>query len=87
MLDNFIFKANVLKGRRFIKFPNAFCSDKASTTWLAKNGVASSDKLLFNLRTSSVYLSSSTSIKQPQDKLYANIPFVKCVFDFYNQVF
>ncbi|PUB28501.1 glycosyl transferase family 2 [Elizabethkingia sp. YR214] len=58
-IGNYMFKAEVLKEKKFIDFPFAFGSDVASTIMMAENGIASTREMLFQFRISSIHLSSS----------------------------
>lgn len=80
-IGNFMFKASVLKDKKFIEFPSAFCSDIATTIEIAENGVGNTEELLFNFRISSIHLSSSINLKQIEDKLIANNEFYKWIFN------
>lgn len=80
-IGNFMFKSRILKEKKFIQFPSAFCSDIASTILFSQNGVVNTEKLLFNFRISSIHLSSSSNSKHIIDKLNANNDFYKWIFE------
>lgn len=72
-IGNYMFKRKAILDKKFIDFPSAFCSDAATVIALAENGVATTEKMLFNFRISSIHLSSSQ--KHLDKKLEANTQF------------
>ncbi|MCI1647449.1 MAG: glycosyltransferase [Bacteroides sp.] len=69
-IGNYMFKTSVLKERKFIDFPCAYGSDTASVIMMSDCGVATTRKMLFSFRFSSVHLSSSKHYYK--EKLKAN---------------
>lgn len=67
-IGNYMFKSEVLKQKKFIDFPYAFCSDAASCIAMAENGIANTAEMLFDFRISSVHLSSSKNHLIPKLK-------------------
>jgi glycosyltransferase involved in cell wall biosynthesis len=69
-IGNFMFRASVIKGKRFIDFPCAFGSDTASTINMAENGVVNTSEMLFKFRVSTIHLSSNKG--RLKEKMEAN---------------
>lgn len=68
-IGNHLFKASVLRDKKFIDFPFGYCADVASTIMMAENGVSNTSEMLFQFRISTIHLSGS--VKHLSSKLKA----------------
>jgi glycosyltransferase involved in cell wall biosynthesis len=69
-IGNYMFKASVLKEKKFIDFPCGYGSDTATTVMMAEHGVANTKEMLFAFRLSSIHLSASAA--HYKEKIKAN---------------
>ncbi len=68
-MGNFMFKTSILKEKGFVDFPMALGSDIATSIEMAKNGMISTENILFYFRQSSIHISGS--INNPKLRIQA----------------
>ena len=77
-LANYVFKTNALKGMSgFPDFPTAAFSDSATAIYLSKNGIATTNDILFTFRISNENLSCAKNYSKNAEKgVWANLMFL-----------
>lgn len=70
-IANYVFRAEVIKERKFVDFPLAWFSDDATVFGCSKNGIANSDSLIFRFRDSDTNLSNPKTTSE--DNRYKKI--------------
>ncbi|MDR0507867.1 MAG: glycosyltransferase family 2 protein [Dysgonamonadaceae bacterium] len=73
-VSNYVFNNKVLKkAGGFIDFPAAWHSDAATVDFMAKNGIAITNQVLFSFRSSEINISNQKNIALAYSKLQATI--------------
>jgi glycosyltransferase involved in cell wall biosynthesis len=73
-VSNYVFRTSALieKGG-FVDFPAAWHSDAATVDFMAKKGIAMTDKVLFSFRSSGINISNQKNIRLAYNKLQATV--------------